>query len=60
MRLKFLNIVSRFPLLPGGVPVRLIRCNGMEHGFLSMIGLVKRAEIYFDQVVSEIIKMAAA
>ena len=40
-----------------GVPVKLIRCNGMVHGFLSMLGMVKRAEIYFDQVVAEIKKM---
>ncbi len=40
-----------------GVPVKLIRCNGMVHGFLSMLGMVKRAEIYFDQVVGEIKKM---
>ena len=42
-----------------GVPVKLIRCNGMEHAFLNMIGVVKRADIYFDQVVAEIVKMAA-
>jgi acetyl esterase len=43
-----------------GVPVKLIRCNGMVHGFLSMLGMVKRAEIYFDQVVAEIKKLTAA
>jgi acetyl esterase len=42
-----------------GVPVKLMRCNGMVHGFLSMLGMVKRAEIYFDQVIAEIKKMAA-
>jgi acetyl esterase len=43
-----------------GVPVKLLRCNGMVHGFLSMLGMVKRAEIYFDQVIAEIKKMVAA
>ena len=43
-----------------GVPVKLIRCNGVAHGFLGALGLLKRAEIYFDQVVAEIKKMAAA
>jgi acetyl esterase len=43
-----------------GVPVKLMRCNGMVHGFLSMLGMVKRAEIYFDQVIAEIKKLTAA
>ena len=43
-----------------GVPMKLIRCNGMAHGFLGTIGLLKRAEIYFDQVIAEIGKMTAA
>jgi acetyl esterase len=42
-----------------GVPVKLLRCNGMVHGFLSMLGMVKRAEIYFDQVIAEIKRMVA-
>jgi hypothetical protein len=32
----------------------------MVHGFLSMLGIVKRAEKYFDQVIGEIKKMVAA
>jgi hypothetical protein len=32
----------------------------MVHGFLSMIGLIKRATLYFEQVAAEIRKMAAA
>ena len=43
-----------------GVPVKVLRCNGMVHGFLSMLGLVKRAELYFDQVVLEIRRLTAA
>ena len=35
-----------------------MRCNGMVHGFLSMIGLIKRATGYFEQVAGEIRKMA--
>ena len=30
----------------------------MVHGFLSMLGMVKRAEIYFDEGIGEIKKMA--
>jgi acetyl esterase len=40
-----------------GVKVQLMRCNGMVHGFLSMIGLIKRATQYFEQVAVEIRKM---
>jgi acetyl esterase len=40
-----------------GVKVQLMRCNGMIHGFLSMIGLIKRATLYFEQAVEEIRKM---
>jgi acetyl esterase len=42
-----------------GVKVKLMRCNGMVHGFLSMIGLIKRATKYFEQVAGEIRKMVA-
>jgi acetyl esterase len=41
-----------------GVPVKLMRCNGMPHGFLSMAGLIRRATRYFDQVAVEIRSMA--
>jgi acetyl esterase len=40
-----------------GVKVKLMRCNGMVHGFLSMIGLIRRATQYFEQVTEEIRKM---
>ena len=40
-----------------GGKVKLMRCNGMVHGFLSMIGLIKRATIYFEDVAGEIRKM---
>ena len=40
-----------------GVKVQLMRCNGMVHGFLSSIGLIKRATQYFEQVAEEIRKM---
>jgi acetyl esterase len=43
-----------------GVPVMLMRCNGMAHGFLSTIGLIRRSEIYFDQIIAEIRKMMVA
>lgn len=42
-----------------GVQVRLMRCNGMVHGFLSMIGMVKRAELYFDKICAEIRSMTS-
>jgi acetyl esterase len=41
-----------------GVPVKLMRCNGMIHGFLSLAGLIRRATGYFEQVVVEIRRMA--
>ena len=43
-----------------GVPVTLLRCNGMVQGFLTMIGMIRRAETYFDQVIQAIVKMAGA
>ncbi len=46
-------------LQEAGVNVQLMRCNGMVHGFLSMIGLIKRATCYFEQVADEIRKMVA-
>ena len=45
-------------LKEAGVPVTLLRCNGMDYGFLSMAGLIRRATEYFDQVVMEIKRMA--
>jgi len=42
-----------------GVKVQLMRCNGMVHGFLSMIVLIKRATQYFEQAAEEIRKMMA-
>ena len=38
--------------------VKLMRCNGMVHSFLSLIGLIKWATQYFEQVAGEIRKMA--
>jgi len=40
-----------------GVKVKLMRCNGMVHGFLSLIGLIRRATLYFEQVAGEVRKM---
>ncbi len=37
-----------------GVQVTTMRCNGMIHGFLTMIGLIRRATLYFDQVITEL------
>lgn len=37
-----------------GVKTILLRCNGMTHGFLSMAGVIRRSEIYFDQVIGRI------
>jgi acetyl esterase len=43
-----------------GVKVQLMRCNGVVHGFLSTIGLIKRATYYFEQIVVEIRKLTAS
>jgi acetyl esterase len=42
-----------------GVPVKLLRCNGMIHGFLSLPGLIRRATDYFDQAVVEIRRLVS-
>jgi len=39
------------------VKVKLMRCNGMTHGFMTAIGLIRRATIYFELVAEEIRKM---
>lgn len=41
-----------------GVPVTLMRCNGMIHGFLTSVGLISRVEGFFDQVADHIRDMA--
>jgi acetyl esterase len=41
-------------LQEAGVPCTLMRCGGMIHGFLTMIGLLRRATLYFDQIATEI------
>ncbi len=41
-----------------GVPVTLMRCNGMIHGFLSSVGLIRRVEGFFDQVAAGIRDLA--
>ncbi len=46
-------------LQAAGVQVKLMRCNGMLHGFLSMVGLIRRATLYFEQVAQEVKKMVA-
>jgi acetyl esterase len=43
-----------------GVKVRLMRCYGMTHGFISLVGLIKRSTQYFDQIIIEVRKMAGA
>jgi hypothetical protein len=42
-----------------GVLVKLMRCNGMVLGFLSMPGLIRRATQHFDQVTVEVHRMVA-
>jgi acetyl esterase len=46
-------------LREAGVPVTLMRCNGMVHGFLSTAGLIRRANQYFDRIAAEIRRIAA-
>jgi acetyl esterase len=41
-----------------GVRVKLMRCNGMVHGFLSLVGLIRRATMYFEEIAGEIKRMA--
>ena len=43
-----------------GVPVTLMRCNGMVHGFLSLVGVIRRATLYFDEIAAEIPRLAAS
>ena len=40
-----------------GVPGKLLRCNGMVHGFLSTLGLIKRGKSYFETICEEIKRM---
>jgi acetyl esterase len=40
-----------------GVPVKLMRCNGTIHGFLSTLGLIQRANKYFELICEEIKRM---
>ena len=40
-----------------GVKVHLMRCPGMVHGFLSSVGLLRRATLYFEQIAAEVRKM---
>jgi acetyl esterase len=42
-----------------GVPVTLMRCNGMIHGFLSLVGFIRRATLYFDRIVAEMRRLVA-
>lgn len=46
-------------MMDAGVNVRLMRCNGMVHGFLSMVGLIRRATDSFEQIATEIRKMVS-
>jgi acetyl esterase len=46
-------------LQEAGVPVTLMRCNGMIHGFLSMAGVIRRATSHLEQVAAEVRRMAA-
>ena len=41
-----------------GGQVKLMRCNGMMHGFLSLIGLIRRATNYFEEISGEIRKLS--
>lgn len=47
-------------LVHAGVQVVLLRCNGMIHGFLNMIGLLNRATMYFDQVIVELKRLTGS
>ncbi len=47
-------------LQEAGVPVTLLRGNGMIHDFFYLVGLIQRATQYFDEVVAEVRKMAGA
>jgi acetyl esterase/lipase len=47
-------------LKDAAVPVTLMRCNGMNHGFLTTVGLIRRSEIYFAQISEQIKKMSSA
>lgn len=40
-----------------GVPVKLMRCNGVVHGFLSTVGLIKRVKDYFNAICLDIQRM---
>jgi len=42
-----------------GVKVTLMRCNGVVHGFLSTVGLIRRATLYFERIAAEVRQMAA-
>jgi acetyl esterase len=46
-------------LQDAGVKVKLMRCNGMTHGFLTAIGVIRRATTYFEEIAGEIRKMGA-
>ncbi len=41
-------------LQEAGVPATLMRCNGMMHGFLSMVGFLRRSTLYFEQITAEV------
>jgi acetyl esterase len=43
-----------------GVPVTLMRCNGMNHGFLTTVGLIRQSEIYFDRIAEYIKEMTSS
>ena len=46
-------------LLHNTTPFLEMRCNGMIHGFLSMIGLIRRATGYFEQAAGKFRSWAA-